>query len=669
MLYSVLLSTLHLFLILDVIHSEKPPTVKASFYAYAEVFTKEGDEITSTIVFEESFDHENGFSAADYRLNGTIIRFYEDIKLSQTFAYLKTTSNDKAVEQCIEVTPETWILMDIEPHLKSFQVMNGKIMLPLRQLLTMQEKGLVDKSTTSTYRGVPAQKWIYEFPEGDKIDAYWSIGDWNSPSKYHAVPLGFKTTHTNGTVNHINIMNFQHDLVESSLFEPVRGIYCEEKTDQLYPFPKVVEELLEFSYSMEVVLQEDMLINTVDTWVDLHNKFIRTDYDPFGRDSNEYHTFTEIVSFTQGATYEITRHVDEGCLVDPIDYNSDMQILFDYTNGSKWNGKGFFGLDQTEYIYAGDTMERGIPCKLFQGMRKDFPYGSKNFETLWEWCITDKLKNGINRAIPIVSLNIYFKKVDEKVKTQPQVKQGSRLTYHFYNAQPYFEITSLLSEVFDIENCFAAENKTDRMLVVQVTDKVRGNIQQLVHDVTFVSKWWTVLLENSGLRKEALRLTNIRLRIGEKGPLNVFFTILNSHYDLPTEIQAKELLLELVLQKLEQAVKTDKIKINQIINGETITLVAESMEAVARLGTLLAANTRLLSPESNPVNSSMKSDAIAVQFSPEMPSQHKSKSIDGWALGIVLGVGGAMLVSGVGLGIFSGAGRIALKRKYAPSSN
>ncbi|GFW65425.1 uncharacterized protein TNCV_4410331 [Trichonephila clavipes] len=154
-----------------------PPVIDGSYTARGEMVETLEDEsqLLTQIAFEESYDQDRQQAAFRVWMIGQNVTFVENFKTKQTFQYNDT--------DCTLETVEEWIKTKSPPSLLAYEDINGTVRFSLKQLFALDNKYLKESNVSSTFRGIPANKWMYEIRGTDKdtlkttvlnVYAYWS---------------------------------------------------------------------------------------------------------------------------------------------------------------------------------------------------------------------------------------------------------------------------------------------------------------------------------------------------------------------------------------------------------------------------------------------------------------------------------------------------------------
>ncbi|KAF8776958.1 hypothetical protein HNY73_013890 [Argiope bruennichi] len=270
---------------------EGPPVITGSYKAIGEMVEtlEDGSNLLTQIAFEETLDTERQMAAFRVWMVGLNVTFVENFVTNQTFQINGTG--------CSEITVNEWIKTPSPPSLTAYEDINGTVRFSLKQLFALDKKYLNKKKPreSTTFRGIPANKWMYEIrgtdPETKRstilnIYAFWSDGTWNTSSSSTIVPLGYIVTRMNYTKGDprfkiheqfINVFGFEPGITDPKLLEPIQGYTCSGRKETL-PFPDT-SRLQAVELRSEVIVPTDSEIRYVDTWLDTKNKIIRTDLE------------------------------------------------------------------------------------------------------------------------------------------------------------------------------------------------------------------------------------------------------------------------------------------------------------------------------------------------------------------------------------------------------
>ncbi|GIY94613.1 uncharacterized protein CEXT_73421 [Caerostris extrusa] len=509
---------------------EGPPVVAGSYRANGEMveILEDGSGILTQVAFEETYDVDRQLAAFRVWLIGKNLTFIENFKTNQTFQFNGT--------DCTLETVEEWIKTKSPPSLLNYEDTNGTVRFSLKQLFAMDSKYLKEARVPSTFRGVPALKWMYEIKGTDKdtkrstllnVYAYWSDGTWSTSSSQKFIPLGYIVTRMNFTKGDpkfkvheqfINVFSFGVNITDPKLFEPIQGVQCVNRKQTLQ-FPDV-SNIQAISLHSEVILPDNLEIRYVDTWLDTKSKILRVDLERideevpvFEEKARKYQS--EIAIQKLGIVYVVTYNKGLfSCKVVPFkDYAYDTQTLFNIKLPEKeWQTAKLFGLNQTSYVYIGKTVKRDIPCHMFQGLRKDWPDPSSNVESLWEWCFSE---NMTKKQDSVTFRNGEYGLIHAQLKILKSGDQmfypGLKMIHHFYDVNRK-DPAVLYATHFDIQRCFGQGEKRDLQFLVdwQISDDNLHLVENATSDTTFLRKWKDAIYRFSGLEPYSLRVTKVQ---------------------------------------------------------------------------------------------------------------------------------------------------------------
>ncbi|GBO33693.1 hypothetical protein AVEN_225413-1 [Araneus ventricosus] len=84
---------------------------------------------------------------------------------------------------CSQITVNEWIKTPAPPSLTAYEDINGTVRFSLKQLFALDKRYLKGQKQSATFRGIPANKWMYEIRGKDdktnkatilNIYAFWS---------------------------------------------------------------------------------------------------------------------------------------------------------------------------------------------------------------------------------------------------------------------------------------------------------------------------------------------------------------------------------------------------------------------------------------------------------------------------------------------------------------
>ncbi|XP_067123268.1 uncharacterized protein [Centruroides vittatus] len=568
---------------------DPPANIESSYHAITEISwaTKEGDYVI--MMSEENFDSKtrrSSFTLYDDSMNVTI---YEDMMLNQSLIY--------DADGCRAYKPKEWLKVHGPPDLEMYEVSEDKIFFPLMQLFwglrPINLKPGTDR-TLVTYRDVSAQKWTYllnyqsldkKFKHTIEIDAFWSDGEAFGPSKELLRPLGyaFRRTSVNLTSGleekhnySISIFYFLSDVFNKQALQVKQGIHCTNRVSAR-PFPTFMN-FEAFSVSIEYLQPKSRMFGTVDMWVDGKNKLVQIRLDPLNQEVQPHEkkqTKIRIASNEQQIIYDIDPTNYMKCKIMPIrEMLFDEQTLYDFDSLSKLDLQHFFG--RIPYIYMGESVKRGIPCRLWQGVRRQWPPGPhySSVTTLWEWCIAERTGNPVlfqANTLPVVSLDITVIEspltVDESFFTL-----GYKLTYSFYNFN-YRSSNYINTVAFDISQCFAPELIQPWRFKVKLNAKNKTILSNLTIDADFVGAWKEAIYSGTSLAPSSMRITRVRTIIVEL-ELFIEFYILDLHPELPTTVN-DNVKSSVAIKTLETFINTGSLSVIWVKNvTQPLTLTA-----------------------------------------------------------------------------------------------
>ncbi|XP_023223702.1 uncharacterized protein LOC111624941 [Centruroides sculpturatus] len=573
---------------------DPPPNIEGSYHAITEVswVTKEEDYVI--MMSEENFDlktKRSSFTLYDDSMNVTI---YEDMMLNQSLIY--------DAEGCRAYKPKEWLKVHGPPDLEMYEIGENKIFFPLMQLFWGLRPNNLKPGTDRTlvtYRDVSAQKWTYllNYQSSDKkfkhtieIDAFWSDGEAFGPSKEPLRPLGyaFRRTSVNLTSRleekynySINIFYFLQNVFNKNALQVKQGIHCTNRITGR-PFPNFMN-FEAFSVNIEYLSPKSRMFGTVDMWVDGKNKLVQIRLDPLNQEVQPHQkkqTKIRIASNEQQIIYDIDPENYKKCKIMPIrEMPFDEQTLYDFDLLSKLDLQHFFG--KVPYIYMGESVKRGIPCRLWQGVRRQWPSEPQysSVTTLWEWCIAERTVNPVMfqaNTLPVVSLDIT---VIESPLTSAEsfFTLGQKLTYSFYNFN-YRTSNYINTVAFDISQCFPPELIEPWRFKVKLNTKSKTILSNLTIDADFIGAWKEAIYSASSLEPSSLRITRVRTVIVES-ELFIEFYILNLHPGLPTTVN-DNIKSSVAIKTLENFINTGSLAViwqKNVTQPLTLTAVKYSL--------------------------------------------------------------------------------------------
>ncbi|CAL1296175.1 unnamed protein product [Larinioides sclopetarius] len=553
-----------LFLACKINCQEGPPVITGSYKAIGEMVEtlEDGSNILTQIAFEETYDTDRDMAAFRVWLVGMNVTFVENFVTNQTFQLNETG--------CAQITVNEWIKTPSPPSLTAYEDINGTVRFSLKQLFALDNRYLKSPKQSTTFRGIPANKWMYEIRGQDSetsksailnIYAFWSDGSWNTSSSSKIVPLGYIVTRMNYTKGDprfevhkqfINVFGFEPGITDPKLLEPIQGYVCPDRKPTI-PFPDT-SRMQAVELRSEVIVPTDSEIRYVDTWVDTKNKIIRTDLEridlevPVFEDKTRKYE-SEIAIADLGIVYRVSYWKGaSSCEVIAFkDYKHDPQTLFNIKLAKQqWDVAKLFGRNQTNYVYIGKTYKRDVPCHMFQGLRTDWPEPSSGVESLWEWCFatTDQSNMTQTKKDNIIFKNQDYGLVHAQFRIQTSADQiyypGLEMKHHFYKVQKQ-ESDIMQATVFDIIRCFGQNERRPLQFIVDwpLDDKSEQFVEKTVANRTFLTKWKNMLYSASGMKPYSLRITKLYATIVDK-KMYVRFTILSPHKDLPSDIKKGE---------------------------------------------------------------------------------------------------------------------------------
>ncbi|GBN62777.1 hypothetical protein AVEN_85560-2 [Araneus ventricosus] len=226
-----------LFLAWEINCQEGPPVISGSYKAIGEMVEtlEDGSNLLTQIAFEETYDEERQMAAFRVWMVGMNVTFVENFVTNQTFQLNGTG--------CSQITVNEWIKTPAPPSLTAYEDINGTVRFSLKQLFALDKRYLKGQKQSTTFRGIPANKWMYEIRGRDdatnkatilNIYAFWSDGSWDTLSSSNKiVPLGYIVTRMNYTrgdprfkihEQFINVYGFLAGVTDPKLLEPIQGL-------------------------------------------------------------------------------------------------------------------------------------------------------------------------------------------------------------------------------------------------------------------------------------------------------------------------------------------------------------------------------------------------------------------------------------------------------------
>lgn len=540
------------------------PKLEVSKYrAVGEIFDVKSQ---SQIYFEENWDEASQKLSVDFNLkkgsmlSGPTVKYLELQNLKQSFIY---TAGGKSCEKEVQKKWDQAI-----PQSRSLQ--GGISVYSIQQLINLKEGTSIkmNKQGSSTkYRGISAKVWSYKFKDDAtdlEVEAYWSDGSNTGPSAVNPVPLAYivKKLPESATIMTINVFLFSHMDVNITAIQAIRGTHC-EGLGEAGKFPEV-SSLPGLSYRTEILMEDFLTIAIVDAWIDPKFKLYRVDYLPYEKFNIPVSSSTKrIVSLDQNVVYTTAEFKSTVSIAWELE--EDPQLLINPKYPEQLNVDAWFGVKSTSYMEIGDTLERGAPCKLYHGIRTDWPKDRAKtipIETLWEWCIAEQSAGGVKfpgRRYPIVSLNVYVLKSNDTL-----YYEGFRMTYSFHQAldeAPFF--TNLAT--FDVSDAFQDENKMYLEFSVKVLDEDREIFKQSLNNPELIWKFKEAIFNATELRVSSLRISDFQVRDStsvakaeDKGVI-VLFTLLGIHPNLPAGVETVN--LNDAKSNLASAIDSDQFKL------------------------------------------------------------------------------------------------------------
>ncbi|XP_076366508.1 uncharacterized protein LOC143255154 [Tachypleus tridentatus] len=535
---------------------------------------REISEAEIVCAIEESYDPRQGMSVLQVTIAGEQDTIVENLILNQTFMHNSSG--------CFEMTNSEWREDGVPPDLAMYEIMLGQVVFPVRQLLSIEDRFLVDGNNPTTFRGLPAIRYSYSIftmnPDNNgnitiDIDAFWSDGSMNMSSKESQVPLGFiinrkviDSDNPNGKemVHHINLFVFLHSVVNKRMHWAREGEYCYGRKP-VFPFPEV-KTLTAFSYHTEITLPDFETILNTDGWMDTRNQIFRIDYDPVIQSQPQLKTrdfYSDIITINQGSGIAYRRLPDETCKILKIrSEDFDPQFIIDPRKKTSYNPTEFFGTRKTNFIDIGMVWKRGIPCRKFQGLRIDWPPDVNGITTLWEWCFLDNYlewSKNTDGSFPVVSLEIYVTESPYNISSGVYYK-GLRFWYNFYDMKKQSSVY-LDNVAFDISSCFSANHKEFLEFQVSYDLQYFEELQDIIVNPMFQAEWKESITAAAQLKTSSLRITQVKSMIVGRD-FFVQFTVLDRHPDLPDGIRKKEISMTDLINNLTQAVDLKEIGVD-----------------------------------------------------------------------------------------------------------
>ncbi|KAL1419024.1 hypothetical protein MTO96_025491 [Rhipicephalus appendiculatus] len=213
-----------------------------------------------------------------------------------------------------------------------------------------------------------------------------------------------------------------------------------------------------------------------------------------------------------------------------------------------------------------DTVKRGIPCHMWEVLRTDWPPESDGFSTLWEWCfVVPKGEEGKRSSgnTYMVSLDITVLQVPSGDENSLSLKEGTRLSYHFYDS---FKNPPELIDLhgFDISPCYKGNDSVDAYLEVKLSPSDYSTLSSVstLNDPKFLSAWRKALDEASSLSDHSLRITRVKGYFSEDDTLFVTFILLDRFpADAKVNIEDTQVDLEGMQDNLNKSVNEGSLGI------------------------------------------------------------------------------------------------------------
>ncbi|KAL3246855.1 hypothetical protein MRX96_057394 [Rhipicephalus microplus] len=199
-------------------------------------------------------------------------------------------------------------------------------------------------------------------------------------------------------------------------------------------------------------------------------------------------------------------------------------------------------------------------------LRTDWPPESNGFSTLWEWCfVVPKGEEGKRSSgnTYMVGLDITVLQVPSDSENSLPLKEGTRLSYHFYDS---FKNPPELIDLhgFDISPCYKGNDSVDAYLEVKLSSPDYSTLSSVstINDPKFLSAWRVALDQASSLSDHSLRITRVRGYFTEDDTLLITFTLLDRFpADAEVDIVDNQVDLEGMQDNLNKSVSEGSIGI------------------------------------------------------------------------------------------------------------
>ncbi|KAL1444066.1 hypothetical protein MTO96_045691, partial [Rhipicephalus appendiculatus] len=163
----------------------------------------------------------------------------------------------------------------------------------------------------------------------------------------------------------------------------------------------------------------------------------------------------------------------------------------------------------------------------------------------------------------MVSLDITVLQVPSGDENSLSLKEGTRLSYHFYDS---FKNPPELIDLhgFDISPCYKGNDSVDAYLEVKLSPSDYSTLSSVstLNDPKFLSAWRKALDEASSLSDHSLRITRVKGYFSEDDTLFVMFILLDRFpADAKVNIEDTQVDLEGMQDNLNKSVNEGSLGI------------------------------------------------------------------------------------------------------------